>query len=51
MAAVDGVGVTLRRTRESVHEQVMDLFGQYLAPNDPRFDPGALGGAYVELPS
>jgi hypothetical protein len=41
----------LQRTRESVHEQVMDLFAQYLAPNDPRFDPGALGGAYVQLPT
>jgi DNA-binding protein YbaB len=41
----------LQRTRASVHEQVMDLFATYLAPNDPRFDPGALGGAYVELPT
>ena len=40
----------LQRTRESVHEQVMNLFAHYLAPSDPRFDPGALGGAYVQLP-
>jgi hypothetical protein len=40
----------LQRTRESVHEQVMNLFAQYLAPNDLRFDPRALGGAYVQLP-
>jgi hypothetical protein len=26
------------------------LFAKSLAPNDPRFDPGALGVPYVRLP-
>ena len=40
----------LRKTREQVHQQVMELFGKYLAPNDPRFDPDAIGEPYVDVP-
>ena len=40
----------LRRTRAQMHQQVMALFGKYLAPNDPRFDPNVLGEPYVRLP-
>lgn len=40
----------LQRTRTQMHERVMELFAKYLAPNDPRFDPTAIGEPYVRLP-
>ena len=44
------ITTVLQQVRARLHRQVMDLFAKYLAPNDPRFDPGALGEAYVRLP-
>jgi DNA-binding protein YbaB len=40
----------LRRTRAQVHQQVFELFGKYLAPNGPGFDPDAIGEPYVTAP-
>jgi DNA-binding protein YbaB len=40
----------LARTRAQVYEQVLELFGKYLAPNSPGFDPGAAGEPYVVAP-
>ena len=40
----------LRRTRASVHAQVMGLFEKYLAPTAPGFDPNAVGEPFVDVP-
>jgi hypothetical protein len=40
----------LRRTRAHVTEAVNELFVKFLVPDDPRFDPDAIGEPYVEPP-
>lgn len=44
------ITAVLRRTRAQVYEQVLELFGKYLAPNSAGFDPAAAGEPYVVAP-
>ncbi len=40
----------LRRTRASMHAQMMELFEKYLAPGASGFEPDILGAPYVAPP-